>query len=63
MSLEMDHVGLKTRSLGQIVEKHMPVPRACDSNLCSSVLYHKMHQAQVSNSRVIVALLFMEIIV
>ena len=27
MSLEMDRVGLKTRSLGQIIEKPMPLTK------------------------------------
>ena len=43
----MGHVGSKTSSLGQILEKH-----------CSFTLYHTILSAQVTDSRAILALLF-----
>ena len=45
MSSKMGHVGSKTRSLGQILEKH-----------CSLMLYHTIQKAQVSDSRAIMDL-------
>ena len=46
MSLKMGHVGQKTRSLGQILEKY-----------CSLMLYHTIRKAQVSEYSAIMALL------
>ena len=46
MSLKMGHVGSKTRSLDQILEKR-----------CSLMLYHTVWKAQVSDFRAIMALL------
>ena len=43
----MGYVGSKTRSPGQILEKH-----------CSLMLYHTIQKAQVSHPRAIMALLY-----
>ena len=52
----MGYIGSKTRSLGQIIEEPMLVTKGCDLNPCS-FFKATAHEAQVSNSRAIMALL------